>query len=152
MRLTGRHRTDCAAVSAAQVKGNDYVFGAYTHCAWPAAKGVVADPTGKSFIFSLVNNTGRAARFSLRDKDRAIRLSDYILFGSQKFENGKVTASANFMLLIQGAADVTSNIAYSKEDNLHAAPYQPDDGAVYNPDLFAGEQYFAAAEMEVYQL
>jgi len=48
------------------------VFGAYTHCKWPENKsgGVVADPSGLSFLFSLTNATGRAVRFSQAAQQR----------------------------------------------------------------------------------
>ena len=138
-------------MSAAQVKGNGYIFGAYTHCKWPAVNAVVADPTGKSFLFSLVNGSGKAVRFSLKDKDRAIQLADSVHFGAAKWEGGKVTALPNFLLMYLGrAANQHGNAACHPENNN--TPYQPDDGAACDQTFLAGEQYFTAAEIEVYQL
>src|SRR4051794_32998370 len=48
------------AACRAQVKGNGYMFGAYTHVSWPVADGVVADPSCRSFVF--YSSTARASR------------------------------------------------------------------------------------------
>ena len=135
-------------MSAAQVKGNGYIFGAYTHCGWPTAKGIVADPTGKSFLFSLVNKTGKAVRFSLRDKDRAIQVARCIIFGEYN-ENGKSTCYPNFILMHNGASDGNNNTSNAFTANK---AYQPDDGTVCDQTFLAGSAYFAVAEIEVYQL
>ena len=131
--------------------GNSFVFGAYTHCSWPAAEGIVADPSGKSFLFSLINASGNAVRFSLREKGRAIRLTDRICFGASKYEDGKETGYANFILMHKGAADQKDANA-ANDCERHNTPYQPDDGAVCGETFLAGQQHFAAAEIEVFQL
>jgi hypothetical protein len=137
-------------VAAAQVKDSGFIIGAYTHCTWPAIQSIVADPTGKSFLFSLVNASGKAARFSLRDKDRAIQLGDCVSFGADKYEDGKATGFPNFMLMYKGAADQQdANAANLVNANK---PYQSDDGRVRDTTFLAGQKYFAAAEIEVYQL
>jgi len=138
-------------VCAAQVKDGGFIIGAYTHCAWPAARGTVADPTGKSFVFSLVNASGQSVRFGLRDKDRAIELGSAISLGAFYREGGNVVGFPNFILMIKGqAADQkNANFAYSPKD--HGAPYQPGHGAVCDDTFFSG-QYFQAEEIEVYQL
>ena len=131
--------------------GNNFVFGAYTHCSWPAVNGTVADPIGKSFLFSLVNASGKAVRFSLRDKDRAIRLSEWISFGACKEEDNNMTGWPNFVLMHNGlAADQKdANIANSIDATK---AYQPDDGQVCGGSFLAGQPYFAADEIEVFQL
>jgi hypothetical protein len=140
-------------VSAAQVEGNGYVFGAYTHCAWPAGNGVVADPTGKSFLFSLINKTGKAVRFSLEDKERAVQLGSGISFGAGKYEDGQRTGLSNLTLMLKGAADQKdANLALIVNANK---AYQPDDAALKCIGTFfefAGEHRFSAEEIEVYQL
>ena len=136
---------------ASQVTGNNFIFGAYTHCGWPSLNGTVADPTGQSFIFSLVNGSGKAVRFSLRDKDRAIRLTDRICFGASKYEDGKTTGFPNFILMFNGVADEKDANAANDCDD-HDTPYQPDDGAVCDDTFLAGQVFFAAAEIEVFQL
>ena len=152
VRLTGRRRTDCAAVSATQVKGNGYVFGAYTHCAWPAAKGIVADPTGKSFLFSLVNANGKAARFSLRHTERAVEGSAYgLFFGAIKMQGGRQTGWPNFALMGRGIAADQNDANRANLVNIMAA-YQPDDGQVCNGSFLPGQESFAAEEIEVFQL
>ena len=129
----------------------NFIFGAYTHCSWPAANRIVVDPTGKSFLFSLVNASGKAVRFSLRDKDRAIQLSGAIGFGAEKYEDGKATAHSNFLLMLKGAADQKDANCANHPKN-HGAPYLADDDAVCDLTFLAGQQYFAAAEIEVFQV
>ena len=99
------------------MKGNGFVFGAYTHCQWPAADSTVADLSGKSFLFSLVNETGKAVRFSLRDKDRAIEVhDDGIFFGATKVEGGMQTGWPNVVLMRFGSADdIDSNASNDLE-------------------------------------
>ena len=129
---------------------NNFIFGAYTHCSWPAVNRVVADPTGKSFLFSLVNASSKAARFSLRDKDRAFRVADSICCGAEKYEDGKAAAFASFVLMLKGAADEKdANGANSVKAN---SAYQSDDGTVCDHTFLAGRQLFAAEQIEVYQL
>ena len=130
--------------------GNNFIFGAYTHCRWPSSQATVADPTGKSFIFSLVNGSGKAARFSLQDKDRAIRLAGALGFGTEKYEGDKATGFANILLMFTGAADQKDANAANPMDANKA--YQPDDGYERDDTFLAGQQYFAAAEIEVFQL
>ena len=121
------------------------------HCSWPAANSTVADPTGKSFFFSLVNASGMAARFSLRDKDRAIRLAGGgISFGTWKYEGGKETGYPNFMLMHEGAAD-QQDANCANPINANKA-YQLDDGQVCDNTFLAGQWHFAAAEIEVFKL
>jgi hypothetical protein len=104
------------------VKDSGFVFGGYIHCAWPAVNRTVADPSGMSFLFSLVNATNKAARFSLQDKDRAIELTvSSVRFGAIKMEGGQKTGWSNFAILI---CAITTNVA----NEAHGAAFQPDDG------------------------
>ena len=122
------------------------MFGAYTHCKWPEHTNgdVVSDPSGQSFLFSLVNATGKAVRFSLRRRNGAIGLvSVGVCFGY----NGP-----NFVLNIKCSA-----FDGDRENHVHAlderSTYQPDDGDMNrDADFFAGSEYFAAADIEVYEL
>ena len=136
------------------MKGSGFVFGAYTHCAWPAVDAVVADPTGKSFVFSLVNKAGKAVRFSLQDKNRAIEAHDGggLLFGATETVDDQQTGWANFVTMNDGLAadERDANCANSIDDT---EVYHPDDAALKCDETFlAGEHYFAAEEIEVYQL
>jgi hypothetical protein len=133
------------------VAGNEFVFGAYTHCSWPAADGIVADPSGKSFLFSLVNESGKAVRFSLRDKDRAIELTDGISFGADKIEDGNVMGVSNFVLMFRRQA--------ADEEHANTCNHPLYENTAYMTDemwcdekFLAGNEYFAAAEIEVFQL
>lgn len=127
------------------------MFGAYTHCSWPTGNGVVADSTGKSFLFSLVNKADKAVRFSLRDKDRAIHVgSDGLKFGAANFEGAKATGSPNFVLMRNREADEPGANA---ANSVKGASYQPDDAALVCDSTFLARQiHFSAAEIEVYQL
>ena len=51
------------------------MFGAYTHCKWPVADSVVADPTGMSFLFSLLNG-------GARHKPRSQSAAEFCRYGS----------------------------------------------------------------------
>lgn len=142
-----------ALLCAAQVKGNGYVFGAYIHCAWsaPDAKNTVADPAGRSFLFSLVNASGKAARFGLRDKDRAIQFGAGISFGADKYEEGKATGYPNCILMVKGQAADRKDANGANPLTSNKA-YQTDDDEVRDESFLTGQQDFAAAEIEVYQL
>jgi len=116
------------------VKDNGFVFGAYTHCKWSAPKAAydpVTDPSGQSFLFSLVNATGKAVRFSLRDKDGAIQLGgSNVSFGVyNKDAKGRVRVRPNFELMYCGreADQPTGNFAHAND--AHSS-YRLDDAAV----------------------
>ena len=134
------------------MKGSGCVFGTYTHCSWPVADGTVADPSGKSCIFLLVNVSRKAVRFGIQDKDRAIEVHGIGLFcGTIKMEGDRQTGWPNFVLMHNGlAADQKdANIANSIDATK---AYQPDDGQVCGGSFLAGQPYFAADEIEVFQL
>ena len=128
-----------------QAKKSGFVFGAYSHCKWPVRKdgGRVADPSGQSFLFSLTNTTGQAVRLSLHKKDGAILLNIYgVFFGED---------NANFALYVNDKAfdGDRGNVATPPKN----CAYQPDDGDLTRGvEFFAGEEYFAAADIEVYEL
>ena len=131
--------------------GNNFIFCAYIHCKLPAVNRIAADPTGKSFILSLVNASGKAVRFSLRDKDRAIRVAGGISFGADKYEDGQATGYPNFTLMLNGAADQKDANAANNCEHRDT-PYEPDDGRAHDATFLAGQRHFAAAEIEVFQL
>lgn len=133
-----------------KVKGNNYLFGAYNHFSWPVDGGTVADPTGKSFLFSLLNANGKAVRFNLRDNYRAIRLCSGIHFGPAKFKDGKTTLCTNIALMSNGRAadERAANTAVSWEENADGE-CEADDADL---EFLVGQKFFAAAEIEVYQL
>ena len=140
-------------MSAAQVKGNNFIFGAYTHCSWPSAEGIIADPTGMSFLFSLVNGSGKAVRFSLREKGRAVQLtSTRVRFGASSGSGHGQSGWPNVILMHDGrAADEKKGNCANDVDG--GAAYQPDAAAFACDITFlAGQEFFAAAEIEVFQL
>lgn len=123
------------------------MFGAYTNCSWPKNEddGRVADLTGQSFLFSLSNAADKAVRFSLSNKNDAVGLEPGggVHFGL----NG-----INFVLNFEGAAsdDDRGNTVFPLNE---FTAYQPDDkNFLCGVDFFAGSEYFAAADIEVYLL
>ena len=125
------------------------MFGGYTHFSWPAVNGVVADPTGKSFLFLLTNNDDQPLRFSLKDKDRAGHVtSQSVMFGKEKGQSSKF---CNLSLFRGSAANTgNSNFVFDLDNPLSA--YQVDAGAPIAQNVLVGDVYFAAAEIEVFQL
>ena len=89
----------------------------------------LTDPSGQSFLFSLVSAAGKAARFSLRKKDEAVMLHS----------NGGVHFGwrASFALFSQGdaAGDIRGNQACVLDAR---SSYQPDD-----KDIKGDETFFA---------
>jgi len=75
---------------------------------------------------SLINGCGKAVRFSLRDKDRAIRVANCICFGESKWVAGKAVGHPNFMLMHKEAADQQDANGVNNP-KLSDAPYQSDD-------------------------
>ena len=155
LRLTHCSIYACSCCTCAQVAGNGFVFGAYTHCAWTIlVSAIVADPSGRSFLFSLVNATGKAVRFSLRHQDSAVQLAGRCLsFGSYVEDaNGAVLARPNFTLMHAGRAVDRAQGNFARAIDALSS-YQHHDGIDdYSDSFLAGREYFAAAEIEVYQL
>ena len=134
--------------------GTGYIFGAYLACAWPAAGNckVVSDPSGLSFLFSLVNRENKAVRFTLRDKNRALHvLTNGVRFGGCKQEGDQQASWPNFVLMRSGrpANDGQGNTANDTEEGNCAFQLTATE---CDEAFLAGSQRFAAEEIEVYQL
>ena len=140
--------------------GNGFVCGALTPVCWPddASSKNVSDPSGRTFLFSLVNAHGRPVKLRLMDNHRseAFLLNEG---GGLDFGGG-----ADLCLMQQGRPANSKEGCYVCPDSFeldHAAesaaglPPIPFD---YDKTLLAGdgqeEEYveFAAAEVEMYQL
>ena len=136
----------CFYLCLCKAKESGFLFGAYTHCSWPENEDGdrVADLTGQSFLFSLTNGPRRPVRFSLHTKDAAIAVFGVgVSFGYP---------GCNFMLNCQRAAsdDDRGNTAWLLDERR---TYQPDDGDfTRDAKFFAGSQYFAASDIEVFEL
>ena len=123
------------------------MFGAYTQCKWPkdADSGRVADPSGLSFLFSLINAADKTVRFSLSNKGDAIgaKPRGSVYFGWQRI---------NCILYYRGQAANQAN--GNTANSVHKdSSYQPDDGDLTRgAGFFAGSNYFSAADIEVYEL
>ena len=146
LRLTHFSLSLCGHCICAQVAGNQFIFGAFMHCSWAAARGAVSDPTGKSFLFSLANGSGKEVRFTLRDKDHAVHVGNGgVCFGRPE--------SPNFVLMRGGkAADQLDGIrAYAALRGEAALAYQPDGAGrmKFDEKFLAGSRCFAAEEIEV---
>jgi hypothetical protein len=142
-----------------------YIFGAFTAVSWPKPTekyATVADPSGSSFLFSLTNEYQRPFRMSLKDKSRSISLDDFngpCFGGEEEDAAGKWIKFCNLMLMYGGrdARREDGCCAIPQNDATYA--YRLDDwnqdeplGFKLDETTFAGSQYFAAAEIEVYSL
>jgi hypothetical protein len=150
-----------------QVSETGYIFGAYTAVDWPKKPTAgsppvnVPDPSGSSFLFSLVNAYDRPFRLSLLDASRAMRVGDTDgpMFGGEVEDaDGKTVKFSNLLLMHLGksASDAAGNCT---NDHAHREAYQidawedaPPAGFKLGQTTFAGKQYFAAAEIECYSL
>jgi len=147
------------------VNGNGFVFGAYIRCAWPASRGTVADPSGQSFVFSLVNARRDSVRFSLRDRDHAIRVDHGVAFGADVYSavrprkrlthqkaKRKIEIAPIFVLMCDRRPANDERGVAANDPQRHNTVYQPDGGMVCDESTLGGQHFFAAAEIEVYQL
>ena len=133
----------CFHLRIHQAKGSGFVFGAYSECRWPKSnRAGVRDPSGLSFLFSLTNATDKAVRFSLRNSNAPIAISTSVYFGQP------ASFALNFNL--RASEHPRGNTAWPLDA---ASSYQPDDGDfTRGDDFFAGSGWFAAADIEVYEL
>ena len=141
-------------VCCLQVAGTGNIFGAYLACAWPAVgdEKTVSDPSGRSFLFSLVNKDNKPVRFTLRDKNRALEVSsDGIRFGGRNMEGDKQVSWPNFALMRSGhpASHGEGNVATDTQKGQCA--FQPEGAAMCDSAFLAGSQEFGAG-IEVHQL
>jgi hypothetical protein len=152
-------------VAIRQVAGTGYVFGAYTAVDWPnqPAKGapevIVSDPSGASFMFSLINRYDRPFRLSLIDRECALSVdsTDGPTFGADVYADGRPPRVCNLRLMYEGkdANEAGGNCANPHFANM---AYQLDAWAGAPPIGFkldhtttlVGSTFFAAAEIEVY--
>ena len=114
---------------------------------------MVSDPSGCSFLFSLVNKDNKPVRFTLQDKERVLHVwSSGIRFGGRKMEGDKQVGWPNFALMHKshpfndGRGNVANNTA------RHKCAFQPEGAVVCDSTFLTGSQDFGAEEIEVYQL
>ena len=153
-----------AALSlCAQVAGSGFVCGAYTPVSWPADAATrdehVADPSGRTFLFSLVNAHGRAAKLRLKAGQHryAINLNGAAWgpgFGSGTDLRLMLGKAAN-----QSGGCCTYPLSFELDGGSERAAGLPPIHFAYGTTLLAGDNgkrrswaNFAAAEIEVYQL
>lgn len=156
-----------ATLTLVKAARTGYVFGAYTAVEWPKPSDEdvnVADPSGRSFLFSLSNKYQRPFRLSLVDSTRAIcspadEDGTGPDFGGSDTE-GPDLKFPNFVLMNNGqpADAAKGNCCNTPRDDK---AYQLDAWTAENPEpaefklddtTFAGAAFFAAAEIEVYQM
>ena len=149
-----------------QAAGSGYVFGAYTAVSWPKSpirgKVTVADPSGTSFIFSLVNKLNHPLKLNLIDNTRAIELSEQeAKFGGTHWEGRKLLKYSNLVLFYWGKQlNENNGVCYNAPRVNEQQAYQfdqltfPNSQHDFSKDytIFGGRKWFAAAEMEVYSL
>jgi hypothetical protein len=155
-------------VAIRQAARTGYVFGAYTAVDWPnqpandAPAVTVSDPSGASFMFSLINEYDRPFRLSLIDRERAICVhpTDGPSFGAHVYDaDGKRVKFGNLYLMTAGRAANASYGNWSIDHSFGVNAYQIDEWAGAKPIGFdpyeytlAGQDRFAAAEIEVYSM
>jgi hypothetical protein len=157
-------------VAIRQEAGTGYVFGAYTAVDWPnqpakgASRVIVSDPSGASFLFSLINAYDRPFRMSLIDRECAICVDPLSgpMFGTDvRGADGWVKWS-NLDLMKCG---MPANVSHGNCARCASArscikqAYQLDEWASvppidFDPDDYtlSGQSGFAAAEIEVYSM
>jgi hypothetical protein len=151
-----------------QVAETGYIFGAYTAVAWPkqptagSSPMSVPDPSGSSFLFSLVNAYGRPFRLSLVDRSYAVSVSatNGPMFGGRILgADCKVVKYSNLVLMLYGEAANESGGIWSSHHSIGGKAYQldawkdtPPVGFKLDWDTLAGTHLFAAAEIECYSL
>jgi hypothetical protein len=125
----------------------------------------VSDPSGSSFLFSLINAYDRPFRLSLIDPERALCVhpTDGPTFGTYVDDaDGNWVKFSNLDLMTYGKAanESQANWArYTSASSCGEYAYQIDEWAGVPPIDFdtdectlAGREYFAAAEIEVYSI
>ena len=166
MQLTYGALSVCLSVSVSvclQVSGNSYVCGAYTPVSWPADAAersrYVADPYGRTFLFSLTNKHGRAVKLRLKDShcDEALNLSGSHCGPAFGCDEDLQLMHAEAADEPQGCSTQPSSFEIDHEAERQAG--LPPIPFAYDKKLLAGRDgkargyvYFAAAEIEVYKL
>jgi hypothetical protein len=154
-------------VAIRQVAGTGYVFGAYTAVDWPNRPAddlavTVSDPSGASFMFSLINEYDRPFRMSLIDRERALCVdpTNGPMFGGAIADAaGKKVKFCNLLLMFNDKDANEANGNVSNDALHHDGSYQldawegaPPIGFKLDNTTLAGRKYFAASEMECYSL
>ena len=145
---------------------NGNLFGAYIAVNLPnrPADGqpdVNVAPSGKSFMFSLINAYGTPFQMNLVDRTRAIRVGGGPSFGGEVVdESGKTIKFSNLMMFFNGAANTSrgmccnpfdADVAYQL-DELSFVGGRAPAGFSLDETTSAGSREFAAAEIEVYSI
>ncbi|MDO9333650.1 MAG: hypothetical protein Q7T57_03905 [Dehalococcoidales bacterium] len=143
------------------------MFGAYTAVDWPSEDDVdydsfnVADLSGKSFMFSLINKFKTPFRLKLVDNNRAINVGAGLAFGGLEEDAAGNTVKFCNLLMYEGGAANTNQGMYCNSFDAEDA-YRLDETSFeggrtpaefkLDATTLAGSQYFAASEIEVYSI
>jgi hypothetical protein len=120
----------------------------------------VPDPSGSSFLFSLVNAYSRPFRLSLQDTTRALSVDSNFgpnFGGEVRDADGETVKFCNLVLMNgKSANEIGGNFS---NDHDHSYAYQldpwkgaPPAGFKLDQTTLAGMEYFAAEEMECYAI
>jgi hypothetical protein len=147
----------------AQVAGNNFISDAYTPVSWPTNaathKACVADPSGRTFLFSLVNAHGRAVKLRLKDgqHNNAIKLNGATW--GPGFGGGADKRLMRYRAANENDGCLAAPASFELDQESERAAGLPPIPFVYDNTLLAGDRggfmfggCFAAAEIEVYQL
>ena len=141
------------------------MFGAFTPVPWPSpigrprtAPSAVADPSGRTFLFSLANAHGRSVKLRLKPCEHRFALN------FEKVGSGPCFGSGDLHLMWGEAADGPHGCfaqpnSFDLDHEAEAAAGLPAIPFPYDQTLLAGDAgrhergvVFAAAEIEVYEL
>ena len=148
----------------AQAARNGFISGAFTPVSWPADAatriGYLPDPSGRTFLFSLVNAHGRVVKLRLKDSQHHFALNLNGAHCGPGFGSG-----ADLRLMRKEANDRGHGchaypMSFELDGDLERAVGLPPIPFAYDKALLAGDDgkgsrswvEFAAAEIEVYQL
>jgi hypothetical protein len=147
------------------VARNGFICGAFTPLSWPADAGTrddnVADPSGRTFLFSLVNAFGRAVKLRLKSTARSAALMLQHNWGPVFGTHGDLCLIDSRHQTNVKAAECGSFTPASFEVDRAAEASRPAQRPLPSPFFFhhtlsrrgiLGAPSFSAAEIEVYQL
>ncbi len=148
------HLPRCFCSVHAQVKENGNVFAVFTPLAWPTgASGYTADPSGRTFIVSLVNKSNRPFRLNLKKGSEQYAIS-------RDESDGPCFGGGHDLALLVMASSYCNSRSFELDAEaeslagLPPLPFAYDKTLLPGVDSGKGVTYncFSLAELECYTL